>query len=93
MIIKLYGYKSCYYICSDINLGKYEFVEASDLDYVTCGTVLKLVNTRSDVRLHSHDVKYGSGSGQQVSELNCTILLQSYWLTALSFYMLLGLLF
>jgi len=38
-------------------------------DYVTCGSVLKLLNVRSNVRLHSHDVKYGSGSGQQVSEL------------------------
>ena len=35
-------------------------------DYVTCGSVLKLWNTASGVRLHSHDVKYGSGSGQQV---------------------------
>lgn len=43
------------------------FVSASELDHVTCGSVLKLVNTRSDVRLHSHDVKYGSGSGQQVN--------------------------
>ena len=34
--------------------------------YVTCGSVLKLQNTRNGVRLHSHDVKYGSGSGQQV---------------------------
>lgn len=41
-------------------IGSYE------LEYVTCGSVLKLVNTRSNVRLHSHDVKYGSGSGQQV---------------------------
>ena len=27
----------------------------------------KLVNGRSNVRLHSHDIHYGSGSGQQVS--------------------------
>uniref|UniRef100_U5EJF4 Putative mannosyltransferase n=1 Tax=Corethrella appendiculata TaxID=1370023 RepID=U5EJF4_9DIPT len=33
--------------------------------YVTCGTVLKLLNTDYNVRLHSHDVKYGTGSGQQ----------------------------
>lgn len=32
---------------------------------VTCGSALKLVNTHFGVRLHSHDVKYGSGSGQQ----------------------------
>uniref|UniRef100_A0A023EJX9 Putative mannosyltransferase n=1 Tax=Aedes albopictus TaxID=7160 RepID=A0A023EJX9_AEDAL len=33
--------------------------------FVTCGTVLKLLNTDYRVRLHSHDVKYGTGSGQQ----------------------------
>jgi len=36
-------------------------------EYVTCGSALKLLNTGHNVRLHSHDVKYGSGSGQQVS--------------------------
>jgi len=35
------------------------------MDRVTCGSVIKLYNDKSDVRLHSHDVKYGSGSGQQ----------------------------
>ena len=38
-----------------------------DYPFVTCGSVLKLLNLRNNVRLHSHDVKYGSGSGQQVS--------------------------
>ncbi|XP_055608888.1 stromal cell-derived factor 2 [Uranotaenia lowii] len=33
--------------------------------YVTCGSVLKLLNVDYRVRLHSHDVKYGTGSGQQ----------------------------
>ncbi|KAK7071750.1 Stromal cell-derived factor 2-like protein [Halocaridina rubra] len=32
---------------------------------VTCGSVVKLYNSYYKVRLHSHDVKYGSGSGQQ----------------------------
>ncbi len=32
---------------------------------VTCGSALKLQNVQHKVRLHSHDVKYGSGSGQQ----------------------------
>jgi len=32
---------------------------------VTCGSVVKLMNNAHKVRLHSHDVKYGSGSGQQ----------------------------
>ena len=38
----------------------------SDFKYVTCGSVLKLLNPKHNVRLHSHEVKYGSGSGQQV---------------------------
>lgn len=33
----------------------------SELSYVTCGSLVKLLNTRHNVRLHSHDVKYGSG--------------------------------
>ena len=32
---------------------------------VTCGSVIKLMNNAHKIRLHSHDVKYGSGSGQQ----------------------------
>jgi dolichyl-phosphate-mannose--protein O-mannosyl transferase len=38
----------------------------SGFQYVTCGSALKLANSDNNVRLHSHDVKYGSGSGQQV---------------------------
>lgn len=42
-----------------------QLVESFDYDYVTCGSVVKLMNKAFQVRLHSHDVKYGSGSGQQ----------------------------
>lgn len=38
---------------------------ASKNRHVTCGSVIKLLNTDYRVRLHSHDVKYGTGSGQQ----------------------------
>lgn len=46
-------------LCSDC--------EATDsgLSYVTCGSLVKLLNTRHNVRLHSHDVKYGSGKLQR----------------------------
>lgn len=40
-------------------------IDASRATHVTCGSVLKLQNTDYRVRLHSHDVKYGTGSGQQ----------------------------
>lgn len=36
---------------------------------VTCGSVLKLLNTHHKVRLHSHDIKYGSGAwGQRLGK-------------------------
>jgi len=35
-----------------------------DFSYVTCGTTLKLKH-RSGYHLHSHDINWGSGSGQQ----------------------------
>ena len=35
-------------------------------DAVTCGSTFKFQNQQSGDRLHSHEVKYGSGSGQQV---------------------------
>ncbi|XP_002736235.1 stromal cell-derived factor 2-like [Saccoglossus kowalevskii] len=39
--------------------------EIIEYEFVTCGSVIKLKNSKYNVRLHSHDVKYGSGSGQQ----------------------------
>ncbi|CAF3511772.1 unnamed protein product [Adineta steineri] len=38
---------------------------SSNQDAVTCSSTFKLINQQSNDRLHSHDVKYGSGSGQQ----------------------------
>lgn len=38
---------------------------SSNLQHVTCGSVVKLMNNNYKTRLHSHDIKYGSGSGQQ----------------------------
>ncbi|KAI1286395.1 Stromal cell-derived factor 2 [Halotydeus destructor] len=40
-------------------------VVSDSLSYVTCGSVIKLINNNYKTRLHSHDIKYGSGSGQQ----------------------------
>ncbi|UJR37470.1 hypothetical protein I4U23_030173 [Adineta vaga] len=40
-------------------------LSASNEDVMTCGSTFKLLNQQSGDRLHSHDVKYGSGSGQQ----------------------------
>ncbi|KAI1708237.1 MIR domain-containing protein [Ditylenchus destructor] len=41
------------------------FTAKADDDPVTCTSIMKLLNVNEKVRLHSHDVKYGSGSGQQ----------------------------
>ncbi|XP_068594961.1 stromal cell-derived factor 2-like protein 1 [Brachionichthys hirsutus] len=52
----------------------------SELNHVTCGSLVKLLNTRHNVRLHSHDVKYGSGSGQQsVTGVETADDANSYW--------------
>ena len=40
-----------------------------EYDFVTWSSVIKLLNVNSNSRLHSHDVKYGSGSGQQVETI------------------------
>ena len=37
----------------------------AELQYVTCGSIISLVHVPTNFRLHSHDVKYGGGSGQQ----------------------------
>lgn len=52
----------------------------SELSFVTCGSVVKLLNVKHNVRLHSHDVRYGSGSGQQsVTGVTAVEDSNSYW--------------
>lgn len=42
------------------------FASAESVNHLTCGSVIKLENeAKPKIRLHSHDIKYGSGSGQQ----------------------------
>merc|ERR1712241_619339 len=46
----------------------------------TCGSVVKLMNVHRSIRLHSHDVKYGSGSGQQsVTGVETKTDVNSHW--------------
>ncbi|PKA52875.1 Stromal cell-derived factor 2-like protein [Apostasia shenzhenica] len=48
---------------------------------VTYGTVLKLMHERTKFRLHSHEVPYGSGSGQQsVTGFSNVDDSNSYWI-------------
>lgn len=58
----------------------FTFSSGSEMNFVTCGSVVKLLNVKHNVRLHSHDVRYGSGSGQQ-SVTGVTVVedSNSYW--------------
>ncbi|KAK9141537.1 hypothetical protein Syun_010937 [Stephania yunnanensis] len=48
---------------------------------ITYGSVLKLMHERTKFRLHSHDVPYGSGSGQQsVTGFSNVDDANSYWI-------------
>ncbi|TMW66174.1 hypothetical protein Poli38472_003939 [Pythium oligandrum] len=50
-------------------------------EYVTCGSSIKLVHETSRFRLHSHEIAYGSGSGQQsVTAHSARNDPNSYWL-------------
>jgi dolichyl-phosphate-mannose--protein O-mannosyl transferase len=53
----------------------------SGAEYVTCGSTIKLVHEVSRFRLHSHEVNYGTGSGQQsVTAHGSRDDYNSYWL-------------
>lgn len=57
------------------------YVQGAKQKYVTCGSVVKLLNTDYRVRLHSHDVKYGTGSGQQsVTATEIQEDINSHWI-------------
>ena len=38
---------------------------STGFEHVTCGSFVKLAHVPSGARLHSHEIPYGSGSGQQ----------------------------
>jgi len=51
------------------------------MESVTCGSTIKLVHEESRFRLHSHEVNYGTGSGQQsVTAHGSKDDPNSYWL-------------
>lgn len=55
-------------------------LQALKYEYVTCGSLIKLLNQAYDVRLHSHEVAYGTGSGQQsVTAVEDDDDSNSYW--------------
>eukprot|EP00472_Partenskyella_glossopodia_P014168 CAMPEP_0197539176 /NCGR_PEP_ID=MMETSP1318-20131121/61862_1 /TAXON_ID=552666 /ORGANISM="Partenskyella glossopodia, Strain RCC365" /LENGTH=219 /DNA_ID=CAMNT_0043097813 /DNA_START=44 /DNA_END=703 /DNA_ORIENTATION=+ len=58
------------------------FDDDEDFDYVTCGSTLKLKH-RTGFHLHSHDINWGSGSGQQsVTAMKSSDDTNSLWTVA-----------
>lgn len=56
-------------------------IQARKGELVTCGSVIKIRNTDYNVRLHSHDVKYGKGSTQQsVTAIEQMEDVNSHWI-------------
>uniref|UniRef100_K3X1Y8 MIR domain-containing protein n=1 Tax=Globisporangium ultimum (strain ATCC 200006 / CBS 805.95 / DAOM BR144) TaxID=431595 RepID=K3X1Y8_GLOUD len=50
-------------------------------EYVTCGSSIKLVHEQTRFRLHSHEIAYGGGSGQQsITAHGSRNDRNSYWL-------------
>lgn len=73
-----------YFFCAPASAGFFGGGDSSKpnlkYDYVTCGSMIKLLNTYHQRRLHSHEVKYGSGSGQQsVTGVDTATSAGSYW--------------
>lgn len=55
-------------------------VEAKQSVPVTCGSTIKLQHSNTKYRLHSHEIAYGSGSGQQsVTAFEGSNDANSYW--------------
>lgn len=70
--------KFCVFIIFVLSIIPYTLSEL--YPYVTCGSVIKLINNNFKVRLHSHEVKYGSGSRQQsVTGIEQSDDVNSHW--------------
>ncbi|RLN87518.1 hypothetical protein BBJ28_00012560 [Nothophytophthora sp. Chile5] len=58
-----------------------ELTCTSGFEHVTCGSSIKLVHEASRFRLHSHEIAYGGGSGQQSVTAHVSRNdVNSYWL-------------
>eukprot|EP00250_Pteridium_aquilinum_P034088 c7019_g1_i1 orf=359-1018(-) len=68
-------------LCLALHCHEVSAAASDDTKEVTFGTVLKLMHERTKYRLHSHDVPYGSGSGQQsVTGFGGVEDANSYWI-------------
>jgi len=67
----------CLTLLTTLFLGR---LQALKYDFVTCGSLVKLLNQAYETRLHSHEVAYGTGSGQQsVTAVEDSDDSNSYW--------------
>lgn len=69
-----------FYLCFACLLTHFKDTNAATEEPITCASVIKLANNQDKSRLHSHDVKYGSGSQQQsVTGTNNFDDVNSHW--------------
>ncbi|XP_027063521.1 stromal cell-derived factor 2-like protein isoform X1 [Coffea arabica] len=65
MAISFFGLAIFLFLTLDSDFTSSPISTASEGVQITYGSVIKLMHERTKFRLHSHDVPYGSGSGQQ----------------------------
>eukprot|EP00055_Hartaetosiga_balthica_P007642 m.26617 g.26617 ORF g.26617 m.26617 type:complete len:230 (+) comp5870_c1_seq1:749-1438(+) len=65
MICSSCGLLAIVLVVTTVALGVQGGLEPKGYDEITCGSTVKLKHTASKFLLHSQDVAYGSGSGQQ----------------------------
>lgn len=64
-----------------LSLSYTHVTDPSGFEYVTCGSSIKLVHEPTRFRLHSHEIQYGGGSGQQsITATGARNDRNSYWL-------------
>ncbi|XVF89388.1 hypothetical protein PTKIN_Ptkin19aG0126300 [Pterospermum kingtungense] len=85
MAIGLFGLSLFLFLTLDLDQGSASSASAASSSSqnveITYGTVLKLMHEKTKYRLHSHDVPYGSGSGQQsVTAFHNVDDSNSYWI-------------
>ncbi|CAI9113886.1 OLC1v1014585C1 [Oldenlandia corymbosa var. corymbosa] len=65
MAVSFFGLAIFLYLTLDPDFASTPVSAASEGVQITYGSTIKLMHERTKFRLHSHDVPYGSGSGQQ----------------------------
>ncbi|XP_042045095.1 stromal cell-derived factor 2-like protein [Salvia splendens] len=65
MAVSFFGLAIFLLLTLDSDYGSTPVSAASEGVQISYGSVIKLMHEKTKFRLHSHDVPYGSGSGQQ----------------------------